>query len=1245
MDEPISKSLRAKLDFLGIVLAANVGDEQRAEDTEGKRRASEAATKAVGALEGHPGVAAITVQLGQAKDTIHGGLQRDARHAIPLLEEVILQCIVWRSVADAHVVYLTAAAEASKAVQAVASHADAADIASLLDKVRADRLAAAAAEALAGRHPAAMVLLGKVAAECDALKLKADAFTARRLAGVTTTQAVSELEAHAGAAALTKELAQAKLLLAAALKNSDPEKGRAALEQVTALGVGWRKVADDHVLYVTEAAKAKGLLDTLASLPGAVPLVALVAELRTRLLDGAATEAGTKAYPAAMLLLGKVAAECATLTTHAVEAKAYLDALPTVTNLVTDLATHAESMTIAAERTAIADLLAAAALDATPVALKYGAAKLKLDGVTAEATRAKSIADSQGTYRVNRNIVDEEMYLLGRHVQRRRIAADIAAINSKFNAAAVEAQALNLGKANALLGTARTDCAAAREVADNYADGEVNFIRGVKALEALMRHQQKAVIAAEIATIKALKDKEGERAGKRMFRAAFQCSQLGLWACQSAMKIADASKRYEDDLKAKAPLVTTLDTEVGKAGATVQINAATAALAEARVQGADDKRNYDAALALLAGIPALVDAAKKAAADFALYETARVTAEQVVDTLGKHQHKLAIPRELAEVTELVRAAAALVPAKSADAKLLVDKVPALCVAATGLADAQGSFAAGEKAVAALTPEKIGEDHVAAVGAVRKLLDALDKHPQAVAIAKQRTAIGLALDSAAIKAGERDFPAVKALLDTAASDCTKANLVADQHGRWVVSDQLAKDGVAVVKAHAQKVFVQGDIATLETEIGEAKKKVDAAAYEDALTLLVKARTDGAVLLVLAGRHDAFTRAHTAATVLHTALGTHAQKLRITVQIGKIKDKLDEGTVTATARKHDEAMVLVKAAHDLCRVAHTEAEMFANVVPDKGTLEAILAQPGGGKALDALVAKLGASGRDAILTAALEARFGVQLVLLNTHRKSVGKLYDLLKSVPKSHGRTNPSLKRIDYDSSKKGTGSFDDSTKVVNLTCGRSGDGNLERLTRVNEIPTPDEDCKPVDDTPPARFDFVTLHEVGHAVDDRLGFMKGKAGDPKFAGWQDYGIDVAPAAAAAAAAFVYNVGYIEDYLAGGKPLTPPLPTGTTQLDWDARGVKVKAWCDAVMLPADGQGMWWNDAKSQASALNGVVHQEAYRGRWVSYNLAARKQGITGYQFRAPGEWLAELYAAYHVKKLKGSHPAVAWLKTL
>jgi hypothetical protein len=50
-------------------------------------------------------------------------------------------------------------------------------------------------------------------------------------------------------------------------------------------------------------------------------------------------------------------------------------------------------------------------------------------------------------------------------------------------------------------------------------------------------------------------------------------------------------------------------------------------------------------------------------------------------------------------------------------------------------------------------------------------------------------------------------------------------------------------------------------------------------------------------------------------------------------------------------------------------------------------------------------------------------------------------------------------------------------------------------------------------------------------------------------------------------------------------------------------------------------------------------------WVSYNADARAKGMTTYQFRAPGEYFAELYAAWKLGKLKPSHSAVKWLSTV
>ena len=45
------------------------------------------------------------------------------------------------------------------------------------------------------------------------------------------------------------------------------------------------------------------------------------------------------------------------------------------------------------------------------------------------------------------------------------------------------------------------------------------------------------------------------------------------------------------------------------------------------------------------------------------------------------------------------------------------------------------------------------------------------------------------------------------------------------------------------------------------------------------------------------------------------------------------------------------------------------------------------------------------------------------------------------------------------------------------------------------------------------------------------------------------------------------------------------------------------------------------------------------------MKARSQGITRYQFRAPGEWFAEIYAAFYMGQLKHSNPHNKWLREL
>jgi len=217
---------------------------------------------------------------------------------------------------------------------------------------------------------------------------------------------------------------------------------------------------------------------------------------------------------------------------------------------------------------------------------------------------------------------------------------------------------------------------------------------------------------------------------------------------------------------------------------------------------------------------------------------------------------------------------------------------------------------------------------------------------------------------------------------------------------------------------------------------------------------------------------------------------------------------------------------------------------------------------------------------------------------------------------------------------------------VVLSCGRAKDGDPHPLANsVYALPDVEPECELVPDSAtspaPKYFDWTSLHELGHAIDDKKQFMASKEGDAEFGGWRMHGRDVTPLAVAAAAKFNYPAqDYLIEYLLT-KGGTPPMPD-PARLDWAGCKAQAEAWCDAVRV--DKQ-LWELGSETKKRAIGDRVYHEAYPGTWVSYDLAARSKGITGYQFRAPAEWLSELYAAHRMEKLKASHPANAWLASL
>uniref|UniRef100_UPI001301DBFE hypothetical protein n=1 Tax=Pelomonas sp. KK5 TaxID=1855730 RepID=UPI001301DBFE len=402
-----------------------------------------------------------------------------------------------------------------------------------------------------------------------------------------------------------------------------------------------------------------------------------------------------------------------------------------------------------------------------------------------------------------------------------------------------------------------------------------------------------------------------------------------------------------------------------------------------------------------------------------------------------------------------------------------------------------------------------------------------------------------------------------------------------------------------------------------------------------------------------------------------------------------------------------------------------------------LRKIAAEPGGRELLDKMVKNLGSSAKSPedkrFMTEAIKARFNMEGLTGDLTTKALPRLYEVLLIAPVEHTVNNPLLKNIKRN--KPGTEASFYTTGTGNITLNLDKTGRKEK----QHVADPDDDVpqgiRPKDKEV-SFFNHTALHELGHSVDDRLSFMKSKAGQAPYGGWREHTVEEVAEAGAQAKAFytdnatypkAFLFAYLRDVLnKGGDPLNPradvtqylaaggQVPSfdqwkvdkgiaqaitdyATFQRDgWDnakaewaiadarklcgfrapaqraAQGLICEAilrdrtdpdtairgcamvaqppdwaalarhdavqWALQVRLVSKNSGLWAKGGGAcTAAAIGGRVYQEAYDGKWVSYTAGARGKGVSQYQFRAPAEWFAELYAAILLKLVPDSHP--------
>ncbi len=328
---------------------------------------------------------------------------------------------------------------------------------------------------------------------------------------------------------------------------------------------------------------------------------------------------------------------------------------------------------------------------------------------------------------------------------------------------------------------------------------------------------------------------------------------------------------------------------------------------------------------------------------------------------------------------------------------------------------------------------------------------------------------------------------------------------------------------------------------------------------------------------------------------------------------------------------------------------------------------------GKLLDTKIANLDPNDPKTgkLIAKQIEARFGAKFKLYKSTitgtdddgnpitedyktkqnaKKEAETLKQLYLTLSKCPNFPESHLKKLDVSlrpaESRGEGGVYYQRQKKAAINCKRPKDSLQYDVSNPAHFPDGvDPDCQPANTDPVKYFNWATLHEVAHAVDAKHGFMDKNGNKKSYGLWTEYKGSHAPIAAAIASKCGVGLGgddlkALEAYalakINGGAPADP------VSTEEGGKRAAVDTWIAEVGVDSS---LWWDGAGSKNHEIDGVVYQEAYKGWWVSYELAARSKGIHGYQFRAPGEWFAELYAAYYSDKLKPSHPIIPDLAKL
>ena len=642
-----------------------------------------------------------------------------------------------------------------------------------------------------------------------------------------------------------------------------------------------------------------------------------------------------------------------------------------------------------------------------------------------------------------------------------------------------------------------------------------------------------------------------------------------------------------------------------------------------------EQRDYDSAVSLLADLTRRIGAAEDRQDHLDELEQRLSALGKDIEALRAHPRSKHLGGALDGLGREQEAVAALLQSgAAATTEAGLDRLKARIASVTALAEQSGQ-------AAGTVSECLADRSTDPSGAAEKLreaLKALQSNPHSDIVTAQLTAINSDLDEASA-----------ASLKRAGRAFVQASQLLARHAAFLAAHKTASDEVKSLSVYGG---IGDAIAALTEKLKAASECAGVQLYDDGEVLLDE---------VLAGCQAAVQQARLIEDwgfVLEEAdqtfefLWTHKNAAKADKELKSLRSDFDRAQKMASSGQHAEATDLLERIIPQGEVLAVRLDML-DARLDRESLDALLRRPDGPKMLDEVVKELGGDLPERAMEQVLEKRFKMKVDIssagsddTSSAAVSLQHIYTMLSQVPEAHVKGNSNLGRIELYKNLDGESTYNYGEDSMTLQAGRAEKSRPVPLLPEDETAKVDPDCRPKEDVTPSYFDWATLHEVGHSVDFKLGFMKARAGDSKFGGWSEHGADVGLIAEKASSALDFDEEYIRQTLQGRTAEPPPLPDDVEESAWRKKQKAVDDWCAAVK-----DRLWDDVAKSRACALDGVVYQEAYPNLWVSYPLAARTAALSAYQFRSPIEWFAELYAGYHSGLLKDSHPARSWLEAL